>query len=101
MAGGLTECRALAEHARHYGLFLAPHNAGGPVCTAASLHLDFATPNFLIQETFPFRPDDYFDFVEEPYERRIVNGCLPAPTAPGLGLTLKPLPHLSRCLIST
>lgn len=96
MAGGLTECRAIAEHADLQGIFLAPHNAGGPVCTAASVHLDFATPNFLIQEIFPYRPADYFDFVESNYESRIVKGFLAAPSAPGLGIELKPLPDAAR-----
>jgi len=88
MAGGITEGRAIAEHARQYGIFLAPHNAGGPVCTAASAHLDLATPNFLIQETFPFRPPEYFQFVHESFESRIRDGYLEAPKAAGLGIEL-------------
>jgi len=99
MAGGLTETRAIAEHADQYGIFIAPHNAGGPVCTAASIHLDFASPNFIIQEIFHNRPPEYFDFVEESYESRIKNGFLDAPTAPGLGIELKPLPNLNRIRI--
>jgi len=88
MVGGITEGRAIAEHARQYGIFLAPHNAGGPICTAASVHLDLATPNFLIQETFPFRPPEYFQFIVESYESRIRDGYLQASTAPGLGVEL-------------
>ncbi len=88
MAGGLTECRAIAEHAQQYGLFFAPHNAGGPVCTAASVQLDLATPNFLIQETYPFRPPEYDDFVLAKYEDRIWGGFLTPPDAPGLGVEL-------------
>ena len=33
-------------------MLVAPHNVGGPVSTAAALHLAACTPNFKIQEHF-------------------------------------------------
>ena len=33
-------------------MLVAPHNVGGPVLTAANLHLAACTPNFKIQEHF-------------------------------------------------
>lgn len=50
-AGGLTEVRKIATAADTYYLPIAPHNAGGPISTAAAIHLGLATPNFLSLET--------------------------------------------------
>lgn len=90
MAGGLTEGKAVAESAEMHGILFAPHNAGGPVCTAASVQLDFAVPNFFIQEMFPYREEEYVGFTGQMVERRIKNGFLHyAEEAPGLGVELK------------
>lgn len=48
--GGLSETLRVATLARVYGVSIAPHNPQGPVSTAASLELGFATPNYLICE---------------------------------------------------
>jgi galactonate dehydratase len=50
-AGGLTETRRIAALADVYRVALAPHNPQGPVSTAASLELGFATPCYLICES--------------------------------------------------
>ena len=88
MAGGILESKRIADHADIYKIYLAPHNSGGPVCTAASVQLDAACRNFIIQETFPYRPPDYFDFAEKSYESRIENGYIKVPKEPGLGIEL-------------
>ncbi|WP_108660338.1 mandelate racemase/muconate lactonizing enzyme family protein [Acuticoccus kandeliae] len=49
-AGGLTECRRIAALADMHYVPIAPHNPGGPICTAASMHLAAAVPNFLVLE---------------------------------------------------
>ena len=57
----------------------------------------FATPNFLIQEIFPVWPeDDRLDMVDAPLERTIVDGHMPLPTRPGLGVELQ-ADYLQRC----
>lgn len=48
--GGLSETLRVASLARVHGVAVAPHNPQGPVSTAASLELGFATPNYLICE---------------------------------------------------
>ena len=48
--GGLTEARRIAALAEAYRVALAPHNPQGPVSTAASLELGFATPSYIICE---------------------------------------------------
>ena len=47
----LTEARCIAILAEAYRVSLAPHNPQGPVSTAASLELGFATPSYIICET--------------------------------------------------
>lgn len=49
-AGGISEMRRIAAMAETYDVSMAPHCAIGPIALAASLQIDFATPNFLIQE---------------------------------------------------
>ncbi|RKN07052.1 galactonate dehydratase [Streptomyces radicis] len=49
-AGGISEARRIASLAETFGASLAPHCPLGPLALAASLQVDFATPNFLIQE---------------------------------------------------
>ena len=45
--GGLTAVRRIAAMAEAYRVSVAPHNPQGPVSTAASLELGFATPSYL------------------------------------------------------
>lgn len=85
--GGLLETRKLAAWAESYYVLVAPHNVGGPVSTAAALHLAAVTPNFKIQEHFN-------DFAEEwvkqaaPGNPEVVDGGFALPSGPGLGVTL-------------
>ena len=44
--GGILETPKLAATAETHYVLVAPHNVGGPVLTAASLHLAACTPNF-------------------------------------------------------
>jgi galactonate dehydratase len=60
---------------------------GGPVSTAAALHLAACTPNFKIQE--------YFNDFADPYVKaaatglpEVVDGYFSLPTGPGLGVTV-------------
>lgn len=85
--GGLLNTKKLAGWAEAYYLLVAPHNVGGPVSTAAALHLAACTPNFKIQE--------YFNDFGEPYVLEaasglpdMVDGYFALPQGPGLGVTL-------------
>jgi len=85
--GGLLETKKLASWAEAYYMLVAPHNVGGPVSTAAALHLAAGTPNFKIQEHFN-------DFAEEwvkavaPGNPEVVDGYFTLPQGPGLGIKL-------------
>ena len=86
-SGGLLEAKKLAGAAETHYLLMAPHNVGGPISTAANLHLAATTVNFKIQEYF----NDFADpFVAEcePGLPELVDGYFPLPTAPGLGISL-------------
>ena len=85
--GGLTLTRRLAAWADVYNVLIAPHNEGGPVSTAAALHLAACTPNFMIQEHF----NDFADsWVKQtaPGVPEVVDGYFSLPTALGLGVEL-------------
>lgn len=49
--GGLSEARRIATLAEAYRVAVAPHNPQGPVSTAASIELGFATPSYAICES--------------------------------------------------
>lgn len=85
--GGLMNVKKLAAWADAYYMLVAPHNVGGPVSTAAALHLAACTPNFKIQE--------HFNDFDEPYVKEsapgvpeVVDGYFALPKGPGLGVTL-------------
>jgi galactonate dehydratase len=86
--GGLSEARRIAAMAEAYRVALAPHNPQGPVSTAASIELGFATPSYVICEAVhsdvPWRADIVSEgFTLEP-KGRIVRPS----NRPGLGIEI-------------
>jgi len=85
--GGLLEAKKIAAWAESHYVLMAPHNVGGPISTAAALHLAACTPNFKIQEHFN-------DFAEAHVKAsaagnpEVVDGYFALPSGPGLGVTL-------------
>ena len=79
---------ALAE--AHYTAF-APYHAGGPLATAAALHIAASTPNFVIQQV-PLPADDRDVAMRETLAGKgleiPIDGFLELPTGPGLGVTI-------------
>jgi galactonate dehydratase len=87
--GGIWETRKLAATAETHYVMIAPHNVGGPVLTAAGLHVAAATPNFKIQEHF----NDFADTAVKKVARglpEVVDGYFGLPTVPGLGVEFDP-----------
>lgn len=84
--GGISEARRIAALAETYMISVACHNPQGPVSTMASLHVGFATPNYLIQEVVrkdvPWRDD----VVTAPVGMK--GGVAQVPTSPGLGIEI-------------
>ena len=85
--GGLLNTKKLAAWADAYYMLIAPHNVGGPVSTAAALHLATCTPNFKIQEHFNDFDEQYVTDAA-PGVPKVVDGYFSLPTGPGLGITL-------------
>lgn len=86
--GGLTEARRVAALAEAYRVAFAPHNPTGPVSTAASLELGFATPSYVICEAVhadvPWRED----VVAEGFEVERAGRLVRPGTRPGLGIDI-------------
>jgi galactonate dehydratase len=82
--GGFTELRRIAALAETFQVSVAPHNPGGPICTAASLHLAAATPNFLVLEQI--EPDRALRDRASTNPIPFADGDFLLTDAPGLGL---------------
>ena len=86
--GGLTEARRIAAMAEANRVSLAPHNPQGPVSTAASLELGFATPSYIICESVhndvPWRHDVVTESFTVEKEGRLVRPS----DKPGLGVEI-------------
>ena len=86
---GLLEGKKIAAMADAYYVTFAPHNVGGPVSTAACLHLAACTTNFKIQEHFNDFVDSWVKGVATGAGYpEVVDGYFSLPGGPGLGVTL-------------
>lgn len=85
--GGISEAKRIAAMAETYYLPVAPHNCGGPVLHFASAHLAANIPNLYILETVRRHYlDEYRGLLTA--DLLPVNGSLPLPPGPGLGVEL-------------
>ncbi|MET7802636.1 galactonate dehydratase [Streptomyces decoyicus] len=91
-AGGISEVRRIAAMAEAHGVTLAPHCPLGPIAFAASLQIDFATPNALIQETslgIHYNADhDLLDYLVDTSVFDFTDSHIARPTGPGLGIEI-------------
>ncbi|WP_123539388.1 galactonate dehydratase [Halosimplex salinum] len=87
-AGGITETKKIADMAETYDVSVAPHCPMGPLCTAASLQIDAAAPNALIQEQVLHKVEGAFRYVENPGMFEVEDGFLDVPEGPGLGVEI-------------
>jgi galactonate dehydratase len=82
--GGLTESRKVANWCETHYIDIMPHNPLGPVCTAATVHLCFATNNYAWMEIIPSINEAGADIFPVRLER---NGpYYSLPQRPGLGV---------------
>lgn len=85
--GGIMEASEAATLASSFGVEVAYHNAFGPIQTAATLHLDYSIPNFLIQESFEkFWPAWKKNLVKSGYT--LDKGYFKLDGKPGLGIEI-------------
>lgn len=88
-AGGISETRRIAALAEPYDVTVAPHCPLGPIALAASLQIDFATPNILIQEqSITHYGESFFDYVLDRSVFDMRDGWFSRPAAPGLGVEI-------------
>lgn len=91
-AGGIWEVRKIAAMAEAYDVALAPHCPLGPIALAASLQVDFCSPNAVIQEQslgiHYNQGSDLLDYLVDPGVFHYENGFVPRLTAPGLGIEI-------------
>ena len=84
--GGISEARRIAAMAETYMVPVACHNPQGPVSTAASLHVGFAVPNYLIQEVVRADVPWRNDILTEPLN--VETGTVRPPAKPGLDIDI-------------
>ena len=87
LCGGFTEAKKVCDYADVYDIRVQAHVCGGPVATAASLHLETAIPNFLIHEHHTYAIKDWNRelCIQDPQP---VDGFFQAPDIPGIGIEL-------------
>jgi galactonate dehydratase len=85
--GGLFAARQACAMAEAHGIVVAPHQAQGPVCTAACVQLSASCPNFYLQEIFDEFNVEWEQKVARPHTE-VVDGFIPISDRPGLGIDL-------------
>jgi len=85
--GGIWKTRQVAAMADAHYAMVAPHNAQGPISSAACVQLGACTPNLLVQELFDeFNVSWEQELLDHPVE--VVDGRIQIPDRPGLGVDL-------------
>ena len=90
---GISQIRKFAAWAEANYVAVAPYHAGGPIGTAAALHLAASLPNFFIQQVPAPEAEADRRFREElagAALENVADGYLAIPAAPGLGLKVNP-----------
>ena len=86
-AGGITQMRKMAAMAESHFITVAPHSGSlGPVAEFAALHVMASIPNALMLEKLEFDWEGRDDVITP--VPKVVDGGIPLPTAPGLGVDI-------------
>lgn len=97
--GGITEVKRVADLAELHGIPFATHGNSGPVNLWSAAHILTSIPNACLAETVRVHHDPRFGYYQQVVDGAsiVADGQLHAPTAPGLGITLRndfpTLPH--------
>jgi galactonate dehydratase len=94
--GGFTEAMKVAGWAEAHYVDLMPHNPLGPICTAATIHLAAAVPNFAWLEVRVTESENLYSNksgvndadVLFPTQPRLSGNVFAVPDAPGLGVEI-------------
>jgi D-galactarolactone cycloisomerase len=92
-AGGLTECKKIADMAEAFGVRYNPHAWGTGIAIAASLQLLAVLPSHTPASLSPLEPMLEFDRTEHPIRQAVLTkpieharGVVSVPDGPGLGI---------------
>jgi len=88
---GIVAIRRMAALAETYYVAVAPYHDGGPIATAAALHLAASLPNFFIQQVpWPASEQDrrLREALVSSTVERATGGFLPLPKGPGFGIAV-------------
>jgi D-galactarolactone cycloisomerase len=92
-AGGLSECKKIADMAEAFGVRYNPHVWGTGIAIAASLQLLAVLPTHTPNSLSPLEPLLEFDRTEHPIRQSLLvrpieheNGIVRIPDGPGLGI---------------
>jgi D-galactarolactone cycloisomerase len=92
-AGGLSECKKIADMAEAFGVRYNPHVWGTGIAIAASLQLLAVLPAHTPTSLLPIEPMLEFDRTEHPIRQAVLmqpiehtNGIVRVPEGPGLGI---------------
>jgi len=94
-AGGLSECKKIADMAEAFGVRYNPHVWGTGIAIAASLQLLAVLPSHTPRSLAPLEPILEFDRTEHPIRQAILtrpiehtSGLVAVPEGPGLGVEI-------------
>jgi galactonate dehydratase len=86
---GISQIRRMAAMAEAYYVAVAPYHAGGPIATAAALHVAASLPNFYIQQ-IPLATAEQDRAMRAALggheSEQVTDGFAMLPTGPGLGI---------------
>lgn len=87
LVGGITETKKICDYANIYDATVQVHVCGGPISTAASLHIETVIPNFIIHEHHTYALKECIRELCK-YDYQPEDGYFVAPELPGLGQEL-------------
>ncbi len=87
-SGGILETKKIGDLAEEYGIAMALHMAGTPVCAMASVHCAAATSNFMVLENHSVDNPWWDEMVTGLPNPIIQDGYINVPDTPGLGIDL-------------
>jgi L-alanine-DL-glutamate epimerase-like enolase superfamily enzyme len=87
-SGGILETKKIGDACEEYGVPMAMHFAGTPVCGMANVHFAAATQNFLVMEHHSVDVPWWEDIVLGIDKPLFSKGYITVPDKPGLGVTL-------------
>ena len=87
-SGGILETKKIGDLAEDYGIAMALHMAGTPICAMASVHCAAATSNFMVLENHSVDNPWWDEMVTGLSYPIIQDGYISVPETPGLGIEL-------------